>query len=347
MYLKSLRLKDFRLYEDELFEFSPTVNVIHGPNARGKTTILEAIYLLIAGRSFRTSQIKDLIRHGAEQFYVEAQFVKHGIEQTLKFGCDGKSRRIIYNNTPCKTFANLYGLLNGVAMTPDDVSLIKGGPAERRQFLDLQLAQVDPLYVHHIFRYMRAMRQRNILLKRRSVQAIETWEAEMSRAAGYIILQRRGVSQALESAANQVHEKISQSAEALALRYKTSAPEESIQEYYADMWRRHRPRELDVGMTLSGPHRDDLLVLVEGKEARHFASEGQQRSSIASLRLAGWEQLKKQAGAAPLMLVDDVGISLDANRRRQIYSHLASLQQVFLTSTENLDVPSDCLQIAL
>jgi DNA replication and repair protein RecF len=347
MYLKSLRLKNFRIYDERVFEFCPTVNAICGPNARGKTTVLEAIYLLIAGRSFRTAHIKDMIRHGADAFFVEARFVKHGIEQVIKFSSDGKSRRVVYNNTPCKSATNLYGLIHGVAMTPDDVELVKGAPGVRRQFLDIQLAQVDPLYVHYSSRYMRAMKQRNALLKKRRADSIEMWENEMSKAAAYIVQQRRGVASIIEKVANQVHGKLSRSTETLSLQYKTSAPLEELQSYYSQMWQRHRPRELEAGVTFSGPHRDDLLVMVGENEARYYASEGQQRSCIASLRLAGWEQLKRRAEVAPLMLVDDLGVSLDASRRHELFSHLSDLKQVFLTTTESVEIPNDGIEIAI
>ena len=175
LYLRNLYLRQFRRYEEVHFQFNPTINSIVGPNAHGKTTILEAIQFLMSGRSFRTQQPSDLIRHEQNYFYIEADFIKQGIQQTLKISYDGKERKIVHNSTVCQSSTNLLGLLQGVVVIPDSASLVKGSPLLRRHFLDLQIAQVDPLYVHHLTRYARAMRQRNVLLKRKDLATIHGW----------------------------------------------------------------------------------------------------------------------------------------------------------------------------
>lgn len=335
--LQKLHLKHFRRYDDVLFQFDPTVNTIIGPNAFGKTTILEAIQFLMSGRSFRTQQTQDLIHYGESYFYIEASFIKQGVEQTLKISYDGKERRITYNSTTFHSSANLLGILQGVVVTPDHTSLVKGSPILRRHFLDLQIAQVDPLYVHHATRYARAMRQRNILLKRKEMSSIASWEQEMATAAAYITLQRKQAVADLQTLVNPLHHMLTAEREPLALEYKSSCSQfndmQLLREHYLQQWDKMRPREKEIGMTLYGPHRDDVLIKIGEREARLFASEGQQRSCVIALRLAEWKRLHTLSQEMPLMLIDDIGVSLDAVRRQKLQEHLKTLGQVFVTST--------------
>jgi len=337
MLLRSLRLKNFRIYSEKHVEFSPRVNVICGPNACGKTTILEALHLLMTGRSFRTSRLQDLIREGASFFSIEAWFLKHGIEQSLAFSYDGKERRIFYHNTPCHTLSGLLGLLQGATMIPEDVALIKGAPRVRRAYLDLQLAQVDPLYVHHLKRYHRAMRQRNHLLRQKAVKTIETWEHEMAKAAVYLLKQRVSAVKELDCLSQKVMQTlVPDIEEKLSLDYQVSIKhdQEQMFSYYLEHYRKMRQKEMRIGYTLCGPHRDDLHIFLEGKEARYFSSEGQQRSCIAALRFAEWERLNRLAEDSPVMLIDDMGVNLDQARRDKLIVFVGSLQQVLLTMTE-------------
>jgi DNA replication and repair protein RecF len=351
LFLEAIYLRDFRCYSSAAFEFSPGINAICGPNAQGKTTILEAIYLLIAGKSFRTSQLSDIIREGSAAFHVEAVFVKHGVQQTLKFSYGDKERRIIYNSTSLSSTANLLGLLPGVAITPDDVALVKGAPVARRHFLDIQLSQIDPLYVHHLTRYHRAMQQRNILLKQKTPATIESWEEEMAGSASYITKQRFLAVKELQEKAHRFHGVLSNELEALALEYKSGAPldceQEVIRKHYLEQFARHRPRELAFGSTLTGPHKDDLAIAINQREARFFGSEGQQRSCATALRLAEWERADGYVEEVPLMLIDDIGVSLDDKRRSSLLNYTPRFGQVFLSSTQEIFQPTGCKDFKL
>lgn len=344
MYLRTLYLHNFRLYDEVFFEFCPGINTICGENAQGKTSLLEAIYFLITGRSFRTAQVSDLIRLGSSFFYIEATFSKHGIEQKLRVSYDGKERKVIYNNTLYHSTSSLLGLLQGVLVTPDDLSLIKGGPQVRRHFLDLQIAQIDPLYVHHLARYNRAMRQRNCLLRAKDHVTLDSWEYEMANAAAYLVQQRFLTIADLQSGSRGLHKIFSGEKEELCLTHKTSAPQEmelmDLRNYYLAQFIKMRRREMELGCTLTGPHKDDFTIAIGEKETRFFASEGQQRSCVASLRFAEWERLKRLSSALPLMLIDDVGVSLDSSRREKLLGQLQHLGQVFLTATEEQPLDS-------
>ena len=337
MHLRTLYLKNFRLYEEVMFDFCPQVNLICGPNAKGKTTVLEAINVLMTCKSFRTAQLSDMIRNGASNFYIEGVFVKNGLEQRLKISCDGKERRIVFNSTVCAS-ANVLGLLQGVVMTPDDAALVKGSPAVRRQFLDIQIAQADPLYVHHATRYARALRQRNCLLKAKNPASIETWEQEMATAASYLSQQRARAIDDLQLLGKSLHQTLTDPQHQLSLAYQSPSPYQQdlthLRSYYVNLFQRHRRREMELGATVNGPQRDDLAIMLGEQEVRYFASEGQQRSCLAALKLAEWVRLKDQCQETPLMMIDDVGLSLDRVRKDKLFRHLSGLEQVFLTTTE-------------
>lgn len=337
MHLRSLYLKNFRIYEEAQFEFEPHVNLIVGPNAQGKTSIIEALYVLMTGRSFRTSHVHDLIRQGASHFFIEATFVKYGLEQRLKMWFDGSERKIQYNTTFYPSVASLLGVLQGVVMSPDDVTLVKGQPAMRRHFLDLQIAQVDPLYVHHLTRFNRALRQRNALLRAKKGETLESWEHELAVSASYLVRLRYQTAEELQRLAQNLHATLTADVTPFKLSYHSSAPADSTQQqsYFHEQFKKLRKREMELGFTLVGPHKDDLAIALQNKDVRHFASEGQQRSCVAALKLAEWERMRTQADEVPIMMIDDVGTSLDESRRERLLHHVETLGQVFLTATHD------------
>jgi DNA replication and repair protein RecF len=338
MHLRSLYLKQFRQYREDYFEFIPSLNVISGPNAYGKTTLLEAIHYLMLGRSFRSSRHQEVMLFGTTSFYLEALFCKHAVDQKLRLYFDGKERKILYNSTPLPSASNLLGLIPGVIMTPDDVSLVKGSPPLRRQFLDIQIAQVDPLYVYYLTRYSKAMRHRNQLLKQRKLTSIETWENEMALASSYIVLQRKRLVEDLQAPCRKFYSFLSGEKAELNLEYRSGASqckdENEIIKFYLEQFKKNRDREMTLGLTLSGPHKDDLWIGIGERDVRYFASEGEQRSCVAALHMGEWERLKNGGDVTPLFMIDDVGISLDNKRRGKLLERLASLGQVFITTTD-------------
>jgi DNA replication and repair protein RecF len=281
---------------------------------------------------------QDLIHSGSHSFYVETLFCKHAIDQKLRFYFDEKERKIFHNSTPLPIISNLLGLMQGIVMTPDDVNMIKGPPALRRQFLDIQLAQADPLYVHFLGRYAKAMRQRNQLLKQKKSHSIESWEHEMAQSAAYLILQRRRCVDKLQVHSQKFYSYLTGESEDLTLEYRSTASEckdeNDIKKFYHHQYRKNREREMMLGTTLSGPHRDDFSIAIRSRDARFFASEGQQRSCVAALHLGEWLSLKETAEEIPLFMIDDIGISLDDHRRGRLLDLLSSMGQVFITSTD-------------
>lgn len=349
--IKSLYLRDFRNYKEAHIAFSPRVNIIWGDNAQGKTNLLEALYLFITGRSFRTPHLSELIRFGASCFYAEIVFETNGIEQKLKFSFDGEERTITHNTTTLPSLSALLGILNGVILSPEDRALVKGGPALRRQFLDLLLSQAKPLYLHHLARYLRAMKQRNTLLKRRSLETVAIWEGQMATAATFLTETRAQTVVELE----RLSQTETLGSDQIALAYSSQAwsahtttpshrgDSSLITDFFLKQLAKHRFRECDLGMTLTGPHRDDLTISLHSQEARRFASEGQQRSCAATLKLAQWKWLNTLTGMPPILCIDDLGVSFDPSRELALYKRMEELGQVFITSARA--APIDCHSI--
>lgn len=339
MHILSLYLRNFRNYEEAFFTFSPGVNLIIGENGAGKTNLVEALYFLITGRSFRAAHLAELILFGKEAFYLEAQFIKNGVTQTLKIYATAKERKVFLNATQLPTISALFGIVPGVLLAPQDLELIRGPPSIRRDFLNLHIAKYSPLYLYHLTRYLRAMKQRNALLKQREVRGIEAWEEEMAKAAEFITVERERAIISLHKKAAKLQLFVSGDQDQLSLYYKAAPLSKrplSITEFYINEWNRLKVKELDLGVTLSGPHKDDMKVELAGREAKFYASEGQARTMALALRLSEWEQLKALREEVPILAIDDVGISLDREREEKLYSYMPNFGQVFLTSPKEL-----------
>ncbi|MCB1107799.1 MAG: DNA replication/repair protein RecF [Chlamydiia bacterium] len=333
MQIQGLILRNFRNFEGKEVPLNPAFNLIQGKNGVGKTTILEALYLLSTGRSFLTTHLTDLIQKGKEHFYVEAHFIRDGVEQTLGVGFDGTERRIHYNSTQFHSFSHLLGILPSVLFAPRDSALITGSPQERRRFLNIQLAQTDPLYVHHLMRYHKAMKHRNALLKTKSEGGIESWEHMMAESARYLMMKREGLISALCHKVHLYAQILSKKEDSFSLQYEPSISLEKI-EHIETSLKKQRPKELIIGNTLIGPHRDDFHIFYNRHEAKTFASEGQKRTCTAALKMAEWDVLKEQTKIAPLFSIDDFGVHLDPVRTEVLMENLSSFGQVLLTSPE-------------
>jgi DNA replication and repair protein RecF len=332
VHIIDLKLRNFRNYKNVELVFSPGVNVFWGDNGQGKTNLLEAIHVLSTGRSFRTHRLQDMVREGEDHFYIEARFFKEDIVQSLKIHYDDAAKKVIYNETAYPHFSSLLGILPSVLLSPDDLSLINGSPAERRRFLDLHIAQIDPLYLFYLARYYKAMKQRNVLLRSGPAETLGLWEKAMAPAASYLIAKRKQAIDTLQHTSSEWMGLFAQGEE-LHLSYHTSLQDDKLEAH----WTAARPKDIHYGTTMAGPHRDDLHILLSGKQAKPFSSEGQKRSCIASLRFAQWKHMRSRIESPPLLAIDDFGIQLDTKRREQLQEHIAHFGQVFLTAPQLLN----------
>jgi DNA replication and repair protein RecF len=331
MRLKELELASFRLFKEKKAAFSPGINLVAGPNATGKTSFLEAIYLLWAGRSFKTGSWKDLILDGAPFFRVDLTLEKQGLEQKLGLGVAEKEKHFLYNKTAHVSFAPLLGVLKGVLLEPNDAALVHGPPNLRRRYLDLQLAQTTPLYVHHLLRYNRSLKERNALLKGKKKEGIEAYEWIMAQSGVYLRKARFNALKGLEPKLAHYYSAIAGKEESVLLEYQPSGGLEMEPERFLRVLSNSRARDYALGSTQAGLHRDEVKIVLNSKEAKHFASEGEKRSLASSLRLAEWELMQELSGEYPLFLVDDLGLGLDANRLASFLKLVHQMPQTLLT----------------
>lgn len=350
MYLQRLLLKDFRNYTILDRVFSPGLNVIFGPNAAGKTNILEGIHLLATGQSSRAARDAELIRWGQPAYYVRGEAVTEGGTITVDLGYAAERRKAVkVNGMPQSRLGDLLGNITVVYFSPDDLQLVKGSPGQRRRFLDIEISQVSPQYYFHLVRYNQVLSQRNVLLRslqegRGSPADLDVWDEQIAGLATRISSQRQAAVASMSARAAEIHQELTSGGEHLLLQYVISAGTRSgtgapagPADFLAVL-RRSRGEEIRRGMTVVGPHRDDLLFLVNGRDARACASQGQQRTAVLAVKLAELAFMRDQTGRPPILLLDDVLSELDGDRRQALLSALGNGTQAFVTCTDGEDL---------
>lgn len=334
MRVESLYVCQFRNLEKQEVILAQGVNELIGGNAEGKTSLLEAIHLLILGNSFRTNQLRDLIKHGEKAFFIEARVTVSGVEKLIALRYDGERRSVILDGETQETTSSLLGNLLGVTTTPEDQELIFGPPAIRRRFLDEQISQIDPFYLEQLKRYSRALCQRNKLLKSKEFQTIAAWEEQLAKSGAYIVHQRRATIDLLLPMVHDVYKTLFPREGALSMQYFSQPPssEKDIEAWYMKQYGAKREYESRVATTLVGPHRDDIEWTLHERPFRGLASLGQARSVALALRLAEWKLLFDRSHEEPIFLIDDFESSLDSERRAFMLKTCMSFEQVILTA---------------
>ena len=345
MYIKSLILRNFRNYDRLNISFAEAFNIIYGNNAQGKTNIIEAIFLCASGRSHRTSKDQELLKYGTEGFDVKLLLEKEGIEEEIEifYNADDK-KKIKINEIPVKKMGDLMGHLNAVIFSPEDLLLIKQGPAERRRFADITLSQLRPSYFYDLQKYAKILYQRNtllknILMKRELEDTLDVWDMHLVKTGTRIIKGRRNFIIKLDALAKKWHHKLTNNEENLNLKYSPSfefrdnADDLEMEELFRRMLERNRGKEIQKGSTSIGPHRDDIDILLNGESTKIYGSQGQQRTSVLSMKLAEIDLMKEESGDYPVLLLDDVLSELDEMRREHLIESIKGVQ-TFITCTE-------------
>jgi len=334
VHLSHLKLRDFRNYARLDAKFTPGFHLLLGDNAQGKTNVLEAIYLLATLRSFRGSASQQMVRHGQSGYFVGAKVASH-ITHDIKMYWSSRERKLSLDGQPVRKLTDYFGVLRTVVFCTEDVQIVKGTGRSRRRFLDLLLCQTYPAYLPMLQRYARALRSRNALLKRPIVDpvAVEGFTHEMLKMGEEIIRLRADFVPKFSPLARLAFRRIAPETEELRLEY---AP--SVKGSFTVALAQLRDRERGARMTLIGPHRDELTLLVNDRAAAEFGSEGQKRTVALALKMAQAEYLTGIHGHPPVLLIDDVMGELDLKRRSGFIpllerSHHAK-GQVFMTATE-------------
>ena len=347
MKLRKLTAENYRNIEKCEICFSDGVNLLLGKNAEGKTNAAEAIYLFSRGRSFRTSDDKDLIRFGCEGFRIAIEYEdKDGIE-TLEYAMFGKTRLRKKNGYRLKSVSEMLGNFRSVLFYPDDLRLVKGEPEERRTFLNVAIAQCAPIYLDDYKRFKTALENRNAILKNASKGLyydngeLVSWSEVMAEASAGIYLERKKYVDRLLNYAKEHILSLSVGKEEIYLGYKSDISGEfenkaDVEKEYVKVYTGALEKEKCAGTSLFGPQRDDLIIELNGNPARTFASQGQQRSIVLALKLAEGEVIKETYGEYPVFIFDDVLSELDEDRRRYVAGKLEKMQTV-ITACEGVD----------
>ncbi len=330
MRIKSVELKNFRNYEDLLIEFTEGTNILFGNNAQGKTNILEAAYVSGTTKSHKGSKDKDMVRFGADESHIRTFIVKNGKEFQIDIHLKkNRPKGIAVNRIPIRRAGSLFGILNIVFFSPEDLNIIKEGPSERRRFLDMELCQLDKIYLSDLANYNKILNQRNKLLKdivfRPDLKdTLSVWDMQLVEYGSRIIRRRDVFIEELREIIYGIHKRISGNCEELQITYE---PNVTIGQFDAEL-EKAREKDFKYCQTSLGPHRDDLSFKIGGVDIRRFGSQGQQRTSALSLKLSEIELVKKAIHDTPVLLLDDVLSELDSSRQNYLLGSIHDIQTI-------------------
>ncbi|MER2192570.1 MAG: DNA replication/repair protein RecF [Solibacillus sp.] len=345
MNIERLQLTNYRNYESLTLEFSPKINVFIGENAQGKTNVMESIYVLAMAKSHRTSNDKELIRWDADYGKIEGVIEKRYGSLPIELTLSKKGKKGKINHLEQTKLSNYIGQMNVVMFAPEDLNIVKGSPQIRRRFIDMEIGQISPVYLHDLLMFQKILKQRNHLLKNNQGRQIindvmfDVYTEQYIQAAVQIIKKRFQFIDLLQEWAEKVHAGISRGLEQLVINYQpitgmeANWSSEEMAAYLAKKLEEVKKRELDRGVTLVGPHRDDLQFLVNGYDVQTYGSQGQQRTTALSLKLAEIELIKQETKEAPILLLDDVLSELDDYRQSHLLNTIQGEVQTFVTTT--------------
>lgn len=330
--IESVDLQNYRNYEFLNMTFDNKINIIYGDNAQGKTNILESLYVCATSKSHRGSKDKDIIRFGNDEAHIKVMVKKHGMNYRLDMHLKkNKTKGIAVNGIPIRRAVELFGIINIIIFSPEDMNIIKNGPSERRRFMDMELSQLDKIYLSNLVNYNKVVVQRNKLLKQLQfsgdsglVDMLDVWDMQLVRYGSEIIKRRMDFIDNINSIIRPVHSKLSGNKEILNLRYIPCTTTDN----FKDEVIRSRERDIKFKMTNVGPHKDDVAFFINDKDVRKYGSQGQQRTCALSLKLAEIELVKKVINDTPVLLLDDVLSELDANRQNFLLDSIGDIQTI-------------------
>lgn len=356
MKLTELNLHHFRNYDEAQVEFSPQINVLIGENAQGKTNLLESIYVLAMTRSHRTNNDRELIEFGknAAQIKGTVQRELGSLKLELDIGKHGKKAKA--NHLEKARLSEYLGQLNVILFAPEDLALVKGAPTVRRRFIDMEFGQISPKYLHDLTQYRDILKQRNRYLKQlqnheaQDQLYLEVLSEQLAAVGGAIINQRVKFLSELEGYAQKLHQSITQGKEKLTFEYSSAVKdaaaltEVELSEALMELYRQSQAKEIFQGTTLYGPHRDDVRFLINQKNVQTYGSQGQQRTTALSVKLAEIDLMKNQTGEYPVLLLDDVLSELDGARQTHLLKTIQDKVQTFLTTPGLSDVARNLIK---
>ena len=328
MIIKSLKLKDYRNYEILNIEFDHATNIFYGDNAQGKTNILVGVYLSGTTKSHRGTKDRDLIRFGQDEAHIETVIEKNGVPWQIDMHLKKNSPKgIAINKVPIRRASELFGLTNFVFFSPEDLNIIKNGPAERRRFMDLELSQLDKVYLSDLANYNRTLNQRNRLLKDAYyrddiLDTLDVWDMQLVQYGEKIIQRRIRFIEEVNAIIGDIHHKLTGGRERISLSYEPGCGALSLEAALE----KNRERDIRMKSTSVGPHRDDICFMAGGIDIRRVGSQGQQRTAALSLKLSEIELVRQIIKDTPVLLLDDVLSELDKHRQNYLLDSIHDIQ---------------------
>jgi DNA replication and repair protein RecF len=346
MIISELHLKNFRNYQTLDLALHPKLNLFVGQNAHGKTNIAESIYFLALTRSHRTHTDRDLITWGQKELSVSARLVKRDATVPLSVSLTNKGRVAKVNHLKENRLADYIGTLNVIMFAPEDLAIIKGAPSVRRRFMDMEIGQIRPLYLYDLMRYTKTLKERNSYLKfeptKLDTAFLDVLDEQLVNYGEKVMAHRRHFITSLTDISANLHDKLSHGTEKLAIIYA-----QNVKADFAAELKQARQKDLFRAQTSVGPHRDDLQFLVNDIDVANFGSQGQQRTTALSVKLAEIELIFQETGDYPILLLDDVMSELDNQRQLDLLSLVIGKAQTFLTTTTLDHLPHLPEQLAI
>lgn len=338
MYLKRIKLVNFRNYKEQQIELGPNMNLFFGENAQGKTNILEAVFLCAIGKSFRAKKEKELINLEEKQAFVEMEYEKSDRSGKIKIIFDDK-KNIYLNDVKQSKLSDILGKINMVMFSPDDMEILKSSPAKRRRFLNIMISQLRPHYVHSLNMYQKTLEQRNnylrqILNNNKPVEMLEIWDESLANYAKEVYEYRREFVEKIKEKIFNIHGQITNQKEELKLKYLSDCEDK---EKYKEELRKSRTSDIERGYTQKGIHRDDIYFFINKKQVNIYGSQGQNRTVILSLKLAELEIIKDETEEYPILLLDDFMSELDEKRRENFLKNIHNTQ-ILITCTDEFTI---------
>lgn len=337
MYIKEIRLKDFRNYKYQKIFFSEDVNIFMGENAQGKTNLLEGIFFNTMARSFKTSRDKDVIRFGEEFCRIETDIYYGDDDHLIEIVINREGKKgVKVDGVRIKRTSQLLEGVKIIIFSPEDLKIVKDEPSVRRSFIDREISQIRPGYLNEINRYKRALRQRNAYLKEDDIRddVLQLWDDEIISSGSKVIRMRREFIKKLLEISGNIHSLISGKKEELHIDYETDVDDPgNEEEAFRKILLRERSRDKLYRVTTKGPHRDDIKISANGRDLKKYGSQGQQRTAALSLKLSEIRLVEEETGEKPVLLLDDVLSELDNERQKYLINSLGD-NQMFITTTD-------------
>lgn len=341
MYVKKLKLINYRNYENLEIDLGKHVNVFMGDNAQGKTNILEAIYYCGFAKSHRTSKDKELINWNGDISFISVSVAKDRLDKKIDINILKDGKKVIrVNSIKINKIGELFGTFNVVMFSPEDLKIIKDSPGVRRKFIDMELCQLDSKYYYNLVQYNKVMNERNIVLKNKNLDLdmLDIYDLQLAKFGSYIMEKRLSYLESLNKYSEDIHKDITSGKEIIEFKYNSTIKNlNNIQDEFYETLIKNRKRDVDKGITSHGPHRDDFSVYINNVDTKSFGSQGQQRTAVLTMKFASLRIIKEITGEYPVLLLDDVLSELDFNRKRYILKSINDIQTIITcTGIEDL-----------